>query len=588
MATSFESRRAGTEPRSRTAVDASTVDTAPARWGVRGRINSMLGPAPLLAAKSAELDSRYDSASIRRALPARRRVVVANTDGGMGKTPTTVMLAALFGQHRGGDVVAWDIAGVRGNLGRRAATATDGGSTVWDLLANAGCIRGRDQNDASALDEYVSVQPTGDEILGADRYTRHMESITVAELDAIDAALTENRQITFYDTGNDDRATAWRWATEHADQLVIPLPYRRGAGSAVTSMLATLRARGLESLIERAVVIASHPTREASSDVVADAHRHLSEFGVGRIVVVPFEPLLASWERIDQAALPTSTVRAWTHAAAEVAAAMAVGQSAMIMDSWTASSELASEPAVTEPDSAAPTDVAPMVAEPAAAAPVSPKIDPPAPSTPTPSGPTTSTPSRTDPTEFAATTAALRQWSTAPRPQSPSRTAISVSKRTAAIAAAALVAVLGVATWQLTQSESAVQPALAMPAVPDAPAGSSRSSGPAVIEAYDNFYYANRDASAAAALWDIDRSDPVETDALVQELQASIDDVDPAIRHRVDVTPTSMPDVFDVVLTLTTGDGVEYPYNQRFTVGDSGGRYSILDKIDCATTCPAL
>ncbi|GGG00184.1 hypothetical protein GCM10007304_12620 [Rhodococcoides trifolii] len=528
MATSVEPERGVRRVRSGTP-DAPPVESGPARWGLRGKVNELFGGASLLSASAAELEARDDINAIRCALPARQSIVVANTEGGMGKTPTVVMLANLFGRHRGGDVVAWDIAGVRGNLGQRSATNTADGHTVWGLLADTNEAQSAD----SGLSRYLCRQPTGDEILASDRAARHMESITTPELVAIGNTLAQHRQITIFDTGNDDRATAWKWATSSADQLVIPIPYRRGAASSVTSMLATLSARGLDDLVERAIVIASPPPRGAPAAVVDEVRRRLTECGVRTIVDVPFEPALASWERIDHAALPEGTLRAWTHAAAVIAHSMATGPS--------------------RSDAVAATE---------------------------------------DSQSFDVTTAALRQWSTrggsAPvddHDPTPRRFPV---RGVVACATVALAAVSAVGVFHLADRSDAdtVSPtAVAAQSVPSLDA--ARASGPAVIQAYDDRYYTDRSADGAASLWTLPEVSPADAAARTDELQKTIDAVDPAMQHRLAVTPTSDPSVFDAVLTLTTSDGVEHPYNQQFTVAENDGIYSIVSKTDCEQQCPA-
>ena len=68
------------------------IETDPAEWGRRGRINQTLGMK--LRAEPAEIDYRYDVELIARAvLPPWFVVMIANPKGGQGKTPTTLMLS---------------------------------------------------------------------------------------------------------------------------------------------------------------------------------------------------------------------------------------------------------------------------------------------------------------------------------------------------------------------------------------------------------------------------------------------------------------------------------------------------------------
>lgn len=45
---------------------------------------------------------------MQRSLDGPRTVVVINPEGGAHKTTVTLLIAATFGQDRGGDTLAWD------------------------------------------------------------------------------------------------------------------------------------------------------------------------------------------------------------------------------------------------------------------------------------------------------------------------------------------------------------------------------------------------------------------------------------------------------------------------------------------------
>lgn len=108
-----------------------------------------------------------------------------------------------------------------------------------------------------------------------------------------------------------------------------------------------------------------------------------------------------------------------------------------------------------------------------------------------------------------------------------------------------------------------------------------RTSGPGVIMAYDYAYYVQRDGASALQFWSEGKSDVTGSD-----LQIEIDAVDPLMRHRLDITETRDPYVYDVLLTLTTPDGINHPYQQQFSLAKNDGRYSIESKITCNGQCP--
>lgn len=109
------------------------------------------------------------------------------------------------------------------------------------------------------------------------------------------------------------------------------------------------------------------------------------------------------------------------------------------------------------------------------------------------------------------------------------------------------------------------------------------TSGPGVIFAFNYSYYTYpRNAVTALKFW------TPEAGSKADEMQVDIDkQAAGKTRHRLDVTATADPLVYDVVLTLTTSDGVDHPYHQqyRLTRGDNG-HYAIAKKVNCESTCP--
>ncbi len=109
--------------------------------------------------------------------------------------------------------------------------------------------------------------------------------------------------------------------------------------------------------------------------------------------------------------------------------------------------------------------------------------------------------------------------------------------------------------------------------------------GPGVIARFDDLYYRDRDADAAAALWDLPAG--VDRAAMVADLQSSIDAVQQGTTHSLDIRPTSAADVYDAVLTLTTPDGRQFDFDQQFVVRGSDRGFTIVRKIECSAACSA-
>ncbi|NUS43831.1 MAG: ParA family protein [Mycobacteriaceae bacterium] len=304
---------------------ADGVDTDPAEWGWRGRINTF-GTRLRPPRDGHEVAHRRAVERIRQPLPGTPVILVANPKGGTGVTPVTVVLANAFGVHRGGSVVAWDANESRGTLAARAAVTTDAEPTVVDVLANARALCSPAAN-ASSLARYLRLQPTLDEVLASDQSGR-IEAIGRDECAAIMAVLRRQRSMVLIDSGDNDHAEPFCWLVENATQLVVPLVCRRDAAYMALRMLDTIAAQGRRDLVTGAVVtLAAHSgTEPAAREAIVGALEHA---GITRILDVPFDPVLAGGDRIVWSRLAAASVRAWTQVAAAVADGLADGLTRM-------------------------------------------------------------------------------------------------------------------------------------------------------------------------------------------------------------------------------------------------------------------
>ncbi|WP_280381336.1 hypothetical protein [Nocardia wallacei] len=113
-----------------------------------------------------------------------------------------------------------------------------------------------------------------------------------------------------------------------------------------------------------------------------------------------------------------------------------------------------------------------------------------------------------------------------------------------------------------------------------------RTSGPGVIQASNYAYYVwPRTADGVAAFWAPGAAGAPD------ELQKLIDHAaTDRQQFRLEVVETRDPLVYDARLTITTSDGVQHPYAQRYRLarGDDG-KYLIASKSDCGeSACPPL
>lgn len=200
--------------------------------------------------------------------------------------------------------------------------------------------------------------------------------------------------------------------------------------------------------------------------------------------------------------------------------------------------------------------------------------------------PTAGTDAPVDPaTSFEDTTATLRARSTGDRRRvgrdERRRRPVGV---TAAAAIVALVVGLGAAV-AVSTARGDGPPVSARTDAASATSGVESLDGPGVIARFDDLYYRDRDAAAAAALWELPAG--VDRASMVADLEASIDAVERGTTHRLDLRPTVTPDVYDALLTLTTPDGRRFDYDQQFTVRRGADGYTIVRKIECSAPCSA-
>ncbi|WP_331456374.1 ParA family protein, partial [Tsukamurella conjunctivitidis] len=88
----------------------------PATQGWRGLMTHL---GMRLSPSEAERAERADVQAVSQHWPGPRTIAIVNGKGGAGKTPTTVLLSAVFARYGGAGVLAWDNNQTRGTLGWR-------------------------------------------------------------------------------------------------------------------------------------------------------------------------------------------------------------------------------------------------------------------------------------------------------------------------------------------------------------------------------------------------------------------------------------------------------------------------------------
>ncbi|MDI9979749.1 ParA family protein [Rhodococcus sp. IEGM 1307] len=286
----------------------------PARLGVRGRLNAMLGLSLAPKAQSPEMRLRAAESVITRGLPDFSVITVANPKGGVGKTPFAVALTQTLADLRGAStVVCADFGEVGGSLANRVAVRPSPGNDVPALLAAH-----PDPDVAirpSALSQHLTRQPSGEDIIAGRRgdTTSVLGEDHAAHLAAI---VAQHRDILVADTGNNPLAGTWKWAVRAADVVVIPVPLRWDAADAAEEMITELASTTTDVLQRTIVVITAGPGDAPM--VEQDTVEALRDLGVPLVARMPFEPLFASGERLALSRLQPHTRAALTRLAEEV------------------------------------------------------------------------------------------------------------------------------------------------------------------------------------------------------------------------------------------------------------------------------
>ncbi|WP_185149810.1 MinD/ParA family ATP-binding protein [Arthrobacter crusticola] len=295
-----------------------TPDTAvvPAETGLRGaltRIGVRIPPS------AAELTVRAHTRAVSQHWPGPRTIAVVNGKGGANKTPTTVMLAAVFARNGGGPVLAWDNNETRGTLGWRTEQGPHE-ATVLDLLPQTGALLAPSAQSA-LLARYVHHQTEDkyDVLRSKPDVLASEQKVTSRDFDALHEVASKYFRLNVVDSGNDETAERWLRMLHHTHQLVIATTTLEEHAEAGALLLEALRARGgdYEQLSRNAVVIVSQSDKNGTAPQAQAIAAGFTELARSA-VTIPFDPALLKG-RIRYGSLRPATQRAWLAAAAAVA-----------------------------------------------------------------------------------------------------------------------------------------------------------------------------------------------------------------------------------------------------------------------------
>ncbi|GAB3175765.1 hypothetical protein GCM10027059_49660 [Myceligenerans halotolerans] len=288
----------------------------PAEQGFRGWLTRMglpVGPS------EAERGERADERDVSQHWPGPRTISIVNGKGGAGKTPSSVLLSAVFAQYGGAGVVAWDNNQTRGTLGWRTEKGPHD-ATLLDLLPKADHLLGPSAQ-AADLARYVHHQTRDryDVLRSKPMAMANEQRIGQADVDAIHAVLSKYYRLIIIDSGNDESDPMWQRMIDHTDQLVIATTTRDDHAEAGALLLEGLAERDGRSayLAQQAVAVVSQADQKAPAEEVrkvATGYESIAR----EVVTVPFDPGMVDGH-LRYGALRPATRRAWLAAGAAVA-----------------------------------------------------------------------------------------------------------------------------------------------------------------------------------------------------------------------------------------------------------------------------
>jgi putative peptide zinc metalloprotease protein len=272
-----------------------------------------------------EKDRRLLQEMVSRHWPLPRTVSIVNGKGGVGKTITTAMLAAVFARNGGIGVLAWDNNDTRGTLGWRTEKNWHDAS-VQDLLPATEWLLSP-AAQVSDLARFLHHQSTDkyDVLRSNPELLATKQRITSDQFDAMHEVATKYFRMVLFDSGNDESAPRWLRMIDVTDQLVVPTTTQAESAESGALLLEALQSRDERSarLAKNAVVVV---LRSERSSTASEARRIADGFaGIARsVVIVPFDQALHGGAlRFDS--LESSTRDAWLRASAAVAGGLADG-----------------------------------------------------------------------------------------------------------------------------------------------------------------------------------------------------------------------------------------------------------------------
>lgn len=288
----------------------------PAEQGWRGALTQL---GIRMRPSEKEQAERNDVHAVSQHWPGPRTIAVVNGKGGAGKTPTTILLSAIFARYGGGGVLAWDNNQTRGTLGWRTEQAGHD-NTILELLPQADSLLGVGAQSAD-LAHFVHHQTSDrfDVLRSKPKVLADQQRFTQSDVDTIHEVSSKFFRLIIIDSGNDESDPLWRRMIDHTDQLVVATTTSDETAEGGALLLEDLASTGDHGsdLADNAVVVIS----QSVSDVPkSDLTNKVNSFKplAREVVAIPYDPAMVDGSLTYEALRPC-TQRAWLAAGAAVA-----------------------------------------------------------------------------------------------------------------------------------------------------------------------------------------------------------------------------------------------------------------------------
>ncbi|NDR53544.1 AAA family ATPase [Actinomyces sp. 565] len=301
-------------PRQSFLVREQTEEPATQGWrGVAARLGIRVGPS------ETERAERADVQAVSQHWPGPRTIAIVNAKGGAGKTPTTVLLAAVFARYGGAGVLTWDNNQTRGTLGWRTEQGPHD-ATVLELLPQVDRLLGTGAQSAD-LAHFVHHQTRDrfDVLRSKPTALSADQRVDASDVDAIHQVASKYYRLIFVDSGNDESDPMWLRMIDHTDQLVVATTTRDDHAEAGALLLEALTNRdqhGADLARQAVVVVTQADPRARGNDIerVVNGYRDLAR----EARTIPYDPAMVDGV-LRYGSLRPVTQRAWLGAAAAVA-----------------------------------------------------------------------------------------------------------------------------------------------------------------------------------------------------------------------------------------------------------------------------